>query len=90
MAAGCTLVEQGFTAPVFGMEGFLPFAAPAGTPRDILDKLSAAVREASATPQLKALRDQFGIPNVPVADLWQLNQWMARCERQHFHRFTSR
>jgi len=63
-----TLVEQGFTAPVFGMEGFLPFAAPAGTPRDILDKLSAAVREASATPQLKALRDQFGIPNLPVAD----------------------
>lgn len=63
-----TLVEQGFTAPVFGMEGYLPFAAPAGTPRDILDKLSAAVREASATPQLKGLREQFGIPNLPVAD----------------------
>ena len=30
------------------------------------------------------------ICDVPVADLWQLNQWMARCERQHFHRFTSR
>jgi hypothetical protein len=28
--------------------------------------------------------------DVPVADLWQLNQWMGRCERQHFHRFTSR
>ena len=28
--------------------------------------------------------------DVPVADLWQLNLWMARCERQHFHRFTSR
>ena len=28
--------------------------------------------------------------DMPVADLWQLNQWMARCERQHFHRFTSR
>lgn len=63
-----TLVEQGFTAPVFGMEGFLPFAAPAGTPRDILEKISSAVREASATPQLKALRDQFGIPNLPVTD----------------------
>jgi tripartite-type tricarboxylate transporter receptor subunit TctC len=63
-----TLVEQGFTAPVFGMEGFLPFAAPAGTPRDILDKLSAAVREASATPQLKGLREQFGIPNLPLTD----------------------
>ena len=63
-----TLVEQGFTAPVFGMEGFLPFAAPAGTPRDILDKLSAAVRDASATPELKALREQFGIPNLPISD----------------------
>ncbi|EOG4615726.1 sugar phosphate isomerase/epimerase family protein [Pseudomonas aeruginosa] len=28
--------------------------------------------------------------DVPVADLWQLNQWMARCERRHFHRFTNR
>jgi tripartite-type tricarboxylate transporter receptor subunit TctC len=63
-----TLVEQGFTAPVFGMEGFLPFAAPAGTPRDILDKLAAAVRDASATPQLAALREQFGIPNLPMTD----------------------
>lgn len=24
--------------------------------------------------------------NVPVADLWSLNQWMARTERQHFDR----
>ena len=63
-----TLVEQGFKAPVFGMEGYLPFAAPAGTPRDILDKLADAVREASATPQLKALREQFGIPNLPLTN----------------------
>ena len=63
-----TLVEQGFTAPVFGMEGLLPFAAPVGTPRDILDKLSDAVREASATPQIKALREQFGIPNLPQSN----------------------
>ncbi|HCJ31019.1 MAG TPA: xylose isomerase [Pseudomonas sp.] len=25
--------------------------------------------------------------DVPVADLWQLNQWMARTERHHFHRY---
>jgi tripartite-type tricarboxylate transporter receptor subunit TctC len=61
-----TLVEQGYTAPVFGMEGYLPFAAPAGTPRDILDKLADAVREASQTPQLKGLREQFGIPDLPL------------------------
>ncbi|MCU1719067.1 sugar phosphate isomerase/epimerase family protein [Pseudomonas sp. 5P_3.1_Bac2] len=28
--------------------------------------------------------------DVPVADLWGLNKWMATCERQHFHRFSSR
>jgi sugar phosphate isomerase/epimerase len=28
--------------------------------------------------------------DVPVADLWGLNQWMGNCERQHFHRFSSR
>lgn len=72
-----TLVEQGFTAPVFGMEGFLPFSAPAGTPRDILDKLSAAVRDASLTPELKALRDQFGIPNLPVTDPAELRKTWA-------------
>lgn len=27
--------------------------------------------------------------NVPVADLWQLNQWMAQSERQHFQRFLN-
>jgi hypothetical protein len=25
---------------------------------------------------------------MPVADLWTLNQWMARTEREHFDRFT--
>lgn len=49
--------------------------------------------------QVTTLTPEFGpdgylhhlpFTDVPVADLWQLNQWMARCERQHFHRFTSR
>ena len=73
-----TLVEQGFTAPVFGMEGFLPFAAPAGTPQAILEKLAEGIREASATPQLKGLRDQFGIPNPSVADLPEVRRIWAR------------
>jgi tripartite-type tricarboxylate transporter receptor subunit TctC len=69
-----TLVEQGFKAPVFGMDGYLPFAAPAGTPRDIIEKLADAVREASGTPQLKALREQFGIPNLPVTNLAEVRR----------------
>jgi hypothetical protein len=28
--------------------------------------------------------------NVPVADLWSLNTWMAHTERAHFERFSSR
>jgi hypothetical protein len=53
-----------------GVSGFAWFgiSAPAGTPRDILEKLADAVREASATPQLKALREQFGIPNLPLTN----------------------
>mgnify|MGYP003735254635 CR=1 FL=1 len=52
----------------------------------ILRTLQAeGIREASATPQLKALRDQFGIPNLPVTDLAQVRkewdedsaQWIA-------------
>jgi len=77
-----TLVEQGFTAPVYGLEGFLPFAAPAGTPRDILDKLSAAVREASETPQLKALREQFGIPNLPLTNPAEVRKTWAEDSAQ--------
>ena len=72
-----TLVEQGFTAPVFGLEGFLPFAAPAGTPKDILEKLADAVREASTTSQLKGLREQFGIPNLPMTHLAEVRKTWA-------------
>jgi hypothetical protein len=27
--------------------------------------------------------------DVPVADLWQLNRWMADCERRHFDRWST-
>ena len=41
------------------------------------DAVSAAVREASATPQLKGLRDQFGIPNLPMTDPAELRKTWA-------------
>ncbi len=34
----------------------LPLAAPAGTPREMLEKIAEGVREDSVTPQLEALR----------------------------------
>ncbi|WDH54112.1 sugar phosphate isomerase/epimerase [Pseudomonas chlororaphis] len=47
--------------------------------------------------QVSTLTPEFGadgylhhlpFTNMPVADLWSLNQWMARTEREHFDRFT--
>ena len=47
--------------------------------------------------QVSTLTPEFGadgylhhlpFTNVPVADLWSLNQWMARTEREHFQRFS--
>jgi tripartite-type tricarboxylate transporter receptor subunit TctC len=69
-----TLIEQGYTAPVFGMEGYLPFAAPAGTPREIIEKLAEGIREANVTQRLKDLREQFGIPNMAVANLAEVRK----------------
>ncbi len=83
-----TFVEQGFTEPVFALEGFLPFAAPAGTPEDILQKLSDAIQEAYQSPKIQALHENFGIPNgpTPLAETrkrWKedVPQWVAIAER---------
>lgn len=47
--------------------------------------------------QVTTLTPEFGadgylhhlpFTNVPVADLWSLNVWMAKTEREHFQRFT--
>ena len=81
---GATRADATAAAPC-SRRSAMPFAAPAGTPRDILARLAEGVREASATPQLKALREQFGIPNLPLADLAQVKkewdedsaQWIA-------------
>jgi hypothetical protein len=47
--------------------------------------------------QVTTLTPEFGadgylhhlpFTNVPVADLWSLNVWMAKTEREHFNRFS--
>lgn len=47
-----TLVEQGF--PGLVVEGWAGLAAPARTPRPILERLAAATREAMAQPEIAA------------------------------------
>ena len=64
-----TFAEQGLGLPVFAMDGYLPLCAPAGTPRDILDKLVDGVREAYGTLRLKELHSFYGIPDGPVVSL---------------------
>lgn len=61
-----TFVEQGHRDPIFALDGWLPMVAPAGTPEDILQKLSEGVMEAYQTPKIQQLHETFGIPNGPV------------------------
>ena len=62
-----TFAEQGFTHPVFTLEGWLPFCAPAGTPEDILAKVSEAIVEGYKTsPKIQQMHESFGIPNGPT------------------------
>jgi tripartite-type tricarboxylate transporter receptor subunit TctC len=63
-----TFPEQGYTHPVFSLEGWLPFAAPAGTPEEILAKVNEAFLEGYATnPKIKSMHESFGIPNGPTS-----------------------
>ena len=61
-----TFVEQGYTDPVFRLDGWLPMCAPAGTPQEILVKISEAVLEAAASPKIRAMHENFGIPTLPT------------------------
>lgn len=60
-----TFAEQGYTDPVFRLDGWMPMCAPAGTPQEILRKLSDAIREAVSAPKIRAMHESFGIPTNP-------------------------
>jgi sugar phosphate isomerase/epimerase len=47
-------------------------------------------RVSTLTPEFGADGYLHHLPftNVPVADLWSLNKWMAKTEREHFQRFN--
>ncbi|MFT4100609.1 MAG: tripartite tricarboxylate transporter substrate binding protein [Burkholderiaceae bacterium] len=60
-----TMVEQGFTDPLYKLDGYLPMVAPAGTPDAVLRKIADAIQEVSGTPKLAALRQAFAIDQLP-------------------------
>jgi tripartite-type tricarboxylate transporter receptor subunit TctC len=69
-----TFVEQGFNDPVFTIQGWLGLFAPAGTPRDIVQRLSDLVQEGASSPRIQQLARTFGMTDKP---------WTA----QEFERF---
>lgn len=60
-----TFVEQGFTEPVFTIEGWLGMFAPAGTPQPILNQISDWIQEGFKTEKINKIHENFGIPDRP-------------------------
>jgi tripartite-type tricarboxylate transporter receptor subunit TctC len=56
-----TFAEQGATHPYFLLESMVCCVAPTGTPRPIVEALSAAMVEMNRTPRLEQFVDQFGL-----------------------------
>ena len=83
-----TFQELGFNEPVFKLNGWMPMCAPAGTPEDILRKLSSAIQEARQSDKLKQLHETFGVPEVPptldeARRIWKTEapEWVATADR---------
>jgi len=60
-----TFAEQGFTDPVFAVEGWLGMFAPAGTPREIVQRVSDLVQEGGSSPRIRQLNNTFGLTDKP-------------------------
>ena len=60
-----TFAEQGFTDPVFDVVGWLGMFAPAGTPREIVQRVSDLVQEGGSSPRIRQLNRTFGLTDRP-------------------------
>jgi tripartite-type tricarboxylate transporter receptor subunit TctC len=56
-----TFYEQGLTEKAFQVRGWVGCAAPAGTPDDVVQKLSDLMVEAGKTERIQKIIDTFGI-----------------------------
>jgi tripartite-type tricarboxylate transporter receptor subunit TctC len=70
-----TIAEAG--VPGFEAVGWTLVCAPAGTPKPILDTLSAAFAAAAETPEVHALMLQLGTLPVKSAPPDELKPWLA-------------
>ena len=61
-----TFVEQGFTAPVFSIAGWIGLFGPAKLPREIVERVSKLVIEAGESARLRQIYETFGIAERPT------------------------
>lgn len=59
-----TIFEQGVTDDAYAIAGFVGMALPAGTPKEVVDTLYAALKEASQDPKVKERMDGAGFLSV--------------------------
>jgi tripartite-type tricarboxylate transporter receptor subunit TctC len=60
-----TMVEQGAQSPLYGLSGFTCFAAPAGTPPDIVKRFSDVIVAGAGDTKVRETMNQFFL-NPPV------------------------
>ena len=60
-----TFDEQGFSEPIFVVEGWIGMFAPAGTPRAVVQRISALNQEAADTPRVRQINKNFGLRDKP-------------------------
>jgi tripartite-type tricarboxylate transporter receptor subunit TctC len=68
-----TMVEQGAKSELYDLRGFTCFAAPAGTPADVIKKLSDAIVAGANDAKVKETMGQFFLnPPLPSAEAQKL------------------
>ncbi len=72
-----TLQEQGARGAVFNLNLWLSLRAPANAPEDVLQRLSAAVREAYESPSVREMNRNFGVPGGPTDLSEARRRWVA-------------
>jgi tripartite-type tricarboxylate transporter receptor subunit TctC len=69
-----TMGEQGYPFPAVGWQGIF---APAGTPKDVLQRINAQVNRIQATPEAKAAAERMNTEPPPV---WPPERFTAMIE----------